>query len=122
MHRALTQLDICHEIVRHLSISPIPVRLQVSTNRRHQFWKKNDSNRLDGCSENHGETTALKALRCLALTCKAFCDLALDELWAAPPGGLYTVLSLLSNFTCVYNQRTNRVRSFGYYVGASFKM
>ena len=98
MHPALAQFDIIHEIFIHLSTAP-PKGLSTplaSSLRPQEYWCK-ESLRYTvlGCKAVTIES--IHALRSLSLTCKAFSEPALDELWAAPPGGLYTLLGLLSN-------------------------
>ena len=103
MHPALAQFDIIHEIFTHLSTAPLRGHSTTiaSTLRPQEYW----------CEESLRSTVArcqwvtissIHALRSLSLTCKAFSEPALDELWAAPPGGLYTLLRLLSNFKLLF--------------------
>ena len=49
-----------------------------------------------------------KTLLNSALTCKTFSETALDELWAAPRGGLYAVLRLLSTTVVKKEKHTGR--------------
>ena len=98
MHIALTQIDVIHEIFTHLSTAPLRGRSTlVSTLRPHEYWCEGSLRsivpRCDVVT-----VRSVCALRNLALTCKVFSEPALNELWAAPPGGLYTLLGLLSNF------------------------
>ena len=103
MHPALAQFDIIHEIFTHLSTAPLRGHSTTiaSTLRPQEYW----------CEESLRSTVArcqwvtissIHALWSLSLTCKAFSEPALDELWAAPPGGLYTLLRLLSNFKLLF--------------------
>ena len=109
---ALSQCDIILEIIRHLT----PARVYDMEDRQHtRFWSP-------GFREQYwyGETDAKArrvALARLARTCRAFSEHALNVLWAAPPGGLYTVLSLLSAFEYTEETSTprNQLVSFSFY-------
>ena len=82
------------EIHSYFSLAPRPVSLVQSCKRSYQYWGPRF-----GTDGPHDKTMEkMRALRSMALTCTYFTDRALDELWAAPPGGLYTVCGLISTF------------------------
>ena len=95
--------DIIVEAFRHFSIiNPVVP----SSRRHHQYW---GPNRIYPRTEEEREDTRVinekrRTLLAAALTCKTLSEIALDELWAAPRGGLYAFLRLLS----VYWVRTTR--------------
>ena len=110
MHVALTQYDIVHEICSHICLAPNPTTLE-SALRPYDYWSP--GTRLRGCDKALAD--AFHTLRNLAVTCKTFSGPALDELWAAPPGGLYTVLGLLPSFKLWYPED---ITEDTYYVSA----
>ena len=95
--------DIIVEAFRHISIiNPVVP----SSRRHHQYW---GPNRIYPRTEEEREDTRVinekrRTLLAAALTCKTLSEIALDELWAAPRGGMYAFLRLLS----VYSVRTTK--------------
>ena len=109
MHNALEIEDILVEIFRQLSLVQNPPT--ISSARPHEYWAPGINRKVQASyvaenDENESyedpETTARrKTLYSLARTCKMFSDPALDQLWAAPAGGLYTVLGLLPSIKVI---------------------
>ena len=100
MHLALTKDDIIIEIFGHFSLIQRPPTLE-STLRTYQYWRPvaTSPEFYSHCSWAEDDTAVNRqTLHSLALTCKAFSQHALNELWTAPLGGLYSLLSLLSSF------------------------
>lgn len=104
MNAALTNDYIIYEIFGHLSLIQKPFTFDTAL-RPHWYWRPRE--RLWSVKGPMTEFPAAKddetsvrrrALHSLALTCRSFSERALDELWAAPQGGLYTALGLLSGF------------------------
>ena len=94
-HSAQLNYDILSEIFRHFSITKPFI---TASGRHHRYWGPCpiDSLVLDCKREALEVDEKRKTLINAALVCKAFADVALNELWAAPRGGLYAVLNLLS--------------------------
>ena len=86
-HSLISNYDVLLRIFSNLTLAKPAM---ITSRRPHNFWGP-DTRRKDDDYETR--TTLLSA----ALACKTLSDIALDELWAAPRGGLYTVLRLLSN-------------------------
>ena len=109
--------DVFAEIFSHLSVVDRP--LTTESRRPSSYWAPRarsygDSNaypHLDRLkqaearyesplSANEEASIRLRrsTLASAALVCKTFADIALAELWAAPPGGLYSILGVLPAF------------------------
>ena len=106
MHPALATHDILVEIFNYLSISENTPTIS-SAARPCEYWApRNRRIKLqrgpvqESVHRDH-VTIQRQTLYSLALTCSAFSELALDHLWAAPAGGLYTVFGLLSGFKAI---------------------
>ena len=99
MHPALTKDDIIVEILEHLALIQRPPKLD-SALRTSRYWRPpaTSPELFTSCAEDDIAICKRHALHSLALTCKAFSAHALNELWAAPLGGLYSVLKLFSSF------------------------
>ena len=101
-HPALTNYDILFEIVQQFSLVRRPY--DVSITRSAAYWGPPhpviDDNQFNWeRSYTHPMEQERRMLASLSLTCRALSELALDELWAAPCGGLYTLLRLFPAFT-----------------------
>ena len=103
-HPALMKYDILLEIVRCFSLMEPPY--DSHARRDNRYWgppqPEQDENKKDNDSFLGADGTdwvKRRTLARLALTCKAFSEPALDELWAIPRGGLYSLLHLFSVFT-----------------------
>ena len=103
MQSILSNYDVLLEIFSNLRIVKpfdIPQSEQL-TPRPYAYWgpsvRREVLHRQYPEKEANEERERRGALFNAALVCKTFSEIALDELWAAPLGGLYTVLSLLSN-------------------------
>ncbi|PIL23024.1 hypothetical protein GSI_14331 [Ganoderma sinense ZZ0214-1] len=101
-HRALTNYDILLSIFRQFALVQRPY--DVNTNRPNAYWGPSHpvlNDNIFNCerSYTYPMEEERKTLLSLSLTCKAFSELALSELWSAPYGGLYALLRLFSSFT-----------------------
>ena len=101
-HPALSNYDILFEIVQQFALVRRPY--DVKFTRSNAFWGPphpviGDSIFTWERSYTHPMEEERKTLASLSLTCRAFSEPALDELWAAPFGGLYVLLRLFSAFT-----------------------
>lgn len=101
--------DVLAEIFKHLSITK---PFDITSRRTYRYWGPQPidpwMNDKEIAALNEGRKTLLSA----ALSCKMISSIALDELWAAPRGGLYALLSLLSNL--VVEQDSYPTYKFGH--------
>lgn len=95
-HHALLDPDVLAEIFSHLSLVTSPLDVE---QRRPSYWGPIELTRDSELQYNDSSMTKRHTLASAALTCKAFSEHAVTHLWAAPRGGLYTLLSLCSTFT-----------------------
>ena len=101
-HSALTNYDVLLNIFRQFALVQRPYN--VNTARSNVYWGPPHPAIDDNVfnwerSYTHPMEVERRALVSLSLTCRAFSELALDELWSAPYGGLYALLRLFSAFT-----------------------
>ncbi|KAI0687586.1 hypothetical protein C8Q76DRAFT_803525 [Earliella scabrosa] len=101
-HRALTNYDVLVEIFGYFSLLDPAKRL--GRRRPNSYWgpvHRTRDHPVDVADPRDAIPPSVRrtTLASLALTCRSFSELACDHLWAAPRGGLYTLLSLLSAFT-----------------------
>ena len=126
MEVALRTDDILIEIFSHLSVVEHPTTFSTAT-RTYHYWAPRDKEMarimrnytIESGMNSDEIATRRKALYGLAVSCKAFSEHALDQLWAAPAGGLYTVFSLLSGFTALKGSYKDGMRETIYQYGVS---
>ena len=101
-HRALTNYDVLVEILGYFSL--LDPAQDLDRRRPNSYWgpvHRTKDHAIDVVDPRDTIPSPVKrmTLASLALTCRRFSKLACDHLWAAPRGGLYTLLGLLSAFT-----------------------
>ena len=105
MHPALLIDEIVTEILRNLS----PTRLTPSQGHSPSrlpswYWKPRrqtfaPSPVVDVPEPDDEILASIHTLHSLSVSCRSLSERALDELWASPQGGLYSIFSLFSSFT-----------------------
>ena len=97
-HSVLSNYDLLVHIFSNFSIVH---PFTIASRRQYRYWGPQP---LDAWREElKREYEKLEENRSTlfnsALSCRAMSEVALDELWSAPRGGIYAVLRLLSNLT-----------------------